>query len=150
MNNQQSIAPSAIPGCFRPVVKYSTAATLSLSKLLPKTPNPISIMDIVQHPLQESLFICATTDHRLCHIDFNRGAVVSTYVAHEDRINEICFTTINEDKDLGNVFFSASEDTFIKIWDSRTSSMVSSTGIFSCIVSTNSSRKSITLRCMQR
>ncbi len=162
MDNQQPMfstatPAAAVPTCFRPVAKYTTAATFSLAKLMP-VPAPAKVihaMDVVQHPLEEHLFACATTDHRISVIDFNKGVTVNQYPGHDDRINELCFTGINEDKDLGNVFFSASEDGFIKIWDSRTSSMVSSIRIklfweeqLQKINNHNSYRESTVLCCL--
>jgi len=119
-----------IPSYFNAITRYSTCQTYSLSKLMTSTQtNPIYAMDIIQHPLEDSIFVCATTDHRIGVLDLNKGICVNQYSGHADRINELCFTGINEDKDLAHVFFSCSEDGFIMVWDTRTSTMVTRTSI---------------------
>jgi len=117
-------------GCFELVIKYTTAACLPLGKLAPKVSDKnIYVMNAIQHLLQDDLFIIATTSHSLAIADITKGVLIRSWIAHNDRINSVTFTNIPEDKELANVFFSASEDGYVKIWDSRTCNMVSNISI---------------------
>eukprot|EP00826_Nyctotherus_ovalis_P034289 TRINITY_DN2832_c0_g2_i4.p3 TRINITY_DN2832_c0_g2~~TRINITY_DN2832_c0_g2_i4.p3 ORF type:complete len:127 (+),score=12.19 TRINITY_DN2832_c0_g2_i4:124-504(+) len=111
--------------CFQPLYKYSTVASLSLAKLMPTAGRNAYAMSVVQHPLEDHLFVAATTEHMLGMLDFAKGTLVNSWAAHTGRINSLSFTNIPDDKELANVFFSASEDGFINIWDSRACNMVS-------------------------
>jgi WD40 repeat protein len=117
-------------GCFQPIIKYATAAYLPLRKLAPKLSGKnISIMDGIQHLIHDHLLVVATTSHSLGIADINKSVFIRSWEAHNDRINSLTFTNIPEDNELANVFFSASEDGYVKIWDSRTCNMVSNISI---------------------
>lgn len=113
-----------------PAMKYESIASFSLSQLAKDVTKGTYILDIIQHPLQENLVVGADTAKKIAVVDLSSSRCIHTYAEHTDRISQLCFSGINEDEDLGNVFFSASEDGFIKIWDSRASGSVYSLRIF--------------------
>ncbi len=131
VDGNKALGAAPLTACFRPVSRYTTAATFQLAKLMPGShgSRDVYAMDIVQHPREDSIFATAGTDLLVSVLDLQKGVAVNTYQGHTDRINELCYSSANEDEVLINVFFSASEDGTVKIWDTRTPSPISSISI---------------------
>ena len=122
-----------LSSCFIPLVKYATASTWELSRLLPTTESTAYIVDTAQHPVEPQVVVAASTDCKICVLDLVKSSLIHAYAEHTGRIWQLCFCNTVDDLDLVHIFFSAAEDGAIKVWDTRTTTSVSTISITSVL-----------------
>jgi WD40 repeat protein len=129
-----SVGREVLPPCFQPVSRYATARTWELARLAPTCNNKTYVIEVAQHPVEQQVLVCASTDSQIHVLDLDKGSLIHSYAEHFSRIWQLCFCNIIDDLDLVHVFFSAAEDGSIKIWDSRAAKSVSNIGTHFAIV----------------
>ena len=123
-----NLQASSMKGGFSSVSKYVTVSTWELSRLLSKPDNKAYLTCVVQHQADSNVIVGACTERMIHVLDVVKGGLIHSYAEHSGRVSELCFSRIETDPDLVHVFFSASEDHTIKIWDSRVPTAVTTLG----------------------